>query len=194
GHLATRSLGQYDLPVPGPAGRDEVLVVPRNLDELSREWSLDRDELRLWVCVHEVAHHAVLNVPHVRARLTDLLIRYASGFQPDTSALEDRLGSFDPSDPNGLAAMQNMFSDPEVLVGALRSPAQQEVLPLIDALVAAIVGHVDWVMDTIGGRLMSSYDRITEAMRRRRGEAAAGDRFGGQLLGPDLTQALYDRG
>ncbi len=194
GHLATRSLGQYDLPVPGAVGTDEVLVVPRNIDELGAEWSLDRDELRLWVCVHEVAHHAVLNVPHVRARLTDLLVRFASGFEPDTSALEDRLGSFDPADPNGLMAMQNMFSDPEVLVGAMRSPAQLEVTPQLDALVAAIVGYVDWVMDTVGTKLMASYDRITEAMRRRRVEAAAADRFVGQLLGLDLTQALYDRG
>jgi putative hydrolase len=194
GHLATRSFGQYDLPVPRPANHDEVLVVVRNLDAFGDEWSLDSDELRLWVCVHEIAHHAVLNVPHVRSRLTELLERFASGFQPDTGALEDRLGSFDPADPNGLMAMQNMFSDPEVLVGALRSPAQLDVLPQLEALVAAIVGHVDWVMDTVGQRLMSSYDRITEAMRRRRVEAAAADRFVGQLLGLDLTQALYDRG
>ena len=194
GHLATRSFGQYDLPGPRPAGCDEVLVVMRNLDAFGDEWSLDRDELRLWVCVHEIAHHAVLNVPHVRARLTDLLDRFASGFEPDTGTLEDRLGAFDPADPNGLMAMQNLFSDPEVLVGALRSPAQQQVLPQLEALVAAVVGHVDWVMDTVGERLMANYGRITEAMRRRRVEAAAADRFVGQLLGLDLTQALYDRG
>jgi putative hydrolase len=194
GHLATRSFGQYDLPVPRPAGRDEVVVILRNLDAFGEEWSLDRDELRLWVCVHEIAHHAVLGVPHVGTRLTQLLRRFASGFEPDTGALEDRLGTFDPADPNGLAAMQNMFSDPEVLVGAMRSPAQLEVLPQLEALVAAIVGHVDWVMDQLGERLMASYGRITEAMRRRRVEAAAADRFVGQLLGLDLTQPLYDRG
>jgi putative hydrolase len=203
GHLATRSFGQYDLPVPrtsggtgsgGAAGTDEILLVVRNVDAFGVEWSLDRDELRLWACLHEISHHAVLSVPHVGARLMELLVQFASSFQSDTGALEERLGTFDPADPNGMAAMQSMFSDPEVLVGAMRSPEQLQVLPRLEALVAAIVGYVDWVMDSVGNRIMSSYDRITEAVRRRRVEAAAADRFVGQLLGLDLTQALYDRG
>ena len=76
GHLAQRTFGQYDLPIPrpltGPASDELLLVVP-NLDAFAREWSLAPDDLRLWICVHEVAAHAVLGVPHVRARLDDLL-------------------------------------------------------------------------------------------------------------------------
>jgi putative hydrolase len=193
GHLATRSFGQYDLPVPRP-GSDEILLVVRNLDEFGSAWSLDRDELRLWVCLHEIAHHAVLSVPHVRDRLTELLARWVGNFRPDTGALEERLGSLDPADPQGLASVQSMFGDPEVVLGAIRSPAQEELQPLLEALVTVVVGYVDWVMDTVGERLMSSYERITEAMRRQRVEAAAADRFVGQMLGLDLTQDLYDRG
>lgn len=193
GHLATRSFGQYDLPVPRP-GSDEILLVVRNLDEFGQAWSLDRDELRLWVCLHEIAHHAVLGIPHVRRRLTELLTGWVSNFRPDTGALEERLGSLDPSDPQGLASVQSMFGDPEVVLGAIRSPAQDELQPLLEALVTVVVGYVDWVMDTVGERLMSGYERITEAMRRQRVEAAAADRFVGQILGLDLTQDLYDRG
>lgn len=193
GHLATRSFGQYDLPVPRP-GSDEILLVVRNLDEFGQAWSLDRDELRLWVCLHEIAHHAVLGIPHVRRRLTELLTGWVSNFRPDTGALEERLGSLDPSDPQGLASVQSMFGDPEVVLGAIRSPAQEELQPLLEALVTVVVGYVDWVMDTVGERLMSGYERITEAMRRQRVEAAAADRFVGQILGLDLTQDLYDRG
>lgn len=193
GHLATRSFGQYDLPVPRP-GSDEILLVVRNLDEFGREWSLDRDELRLWVCLHEIAHHAVLGVPHVRDRLTELLTGWVAGFAPDTGALEERLGGLDPTDLTGLSSLQSLFGDPEVVLGAIRSPAQEELLPLLEALVTVVVGYVDWVMDTVGERLMSSYAQITEAVRRRRVEAAASDRFVGQMLGLDLTQALYDRG
>ncbi|MEY2448710.1 MAG: hypothetical protein QOH79_2186, partial [Acidimicrobiaceae bacterium] len=54
GHLARRSFGQYDLPIPRPSG-DELMIVLYNLDEFGREWSLPEDDLRLWVCVHEVA-------------------------------------------------------------------------------------------------------------------------------------------
>jgi putative hydrolase len=193
GHLAARSFGQYDLPVPRP-GTDEILVIVRNLDEFGEEWSLDRDELRLWVCLHEIAHHAVLGVPHVRARLESLLSALAGGFEPDTRDLEERLGDLDPADPQGLASLQSMFSDPEVILGAMRSPAQLDQMPRLDALTAVVAGYVDWVMDTIGGRLMGTYPQITEALRRRRVEEAPHDRFVGQLLGLDLRQEHYDRG
>jgi putative hydrolase len=193
GHLAARSFGQYDLPVPRPDS-DDILIVVRNLDEFGEEWSLDPDELRLWVGLHEIAHHAVLGVPHVADRLQTLLTDLAGGFQPDTRGLEDRLGDVDPADPQGLSALQSMFSDPEVILGAIRSPAQLHQLPQLEALTAVVVGYVDWVMDTIGTRLMGSYDQITEALRRRRVEEAPSDRFVGQLLGLDLRQEHYDRG
>ena len=192
GHLARRSFGQYDLPVPRSA--DELLLVVPTLDEFAAEWSLDGDELRLWVCLHEIAHHAVLRVPHVRARLEALLGEYVRGFRPDPSGLEDRLGAFDPTDPQGLAGIQSMLGDPEVLLGALRSPEQEAMLPRLEALVAAIAGYVDWVMDSVGERLIGGYGRITEAARRRRVVAAADDRFVGRLLGLELTQAGFDRG
>ncbi len=193
GHLAARSFGQYDLPVPRP-GSDEILVIVRNVDDFGDAWSLERDELRLWVCLHEITHHAVLGVPHVRRRLDALLTELASGFEPDTRGLEDRLGDLDPSDPNGLSALQSMFSDPEAILGAIRSPAQVARLPELEALTSVIAGYVDWTMDTIGGRLMSTYAQITEALRRRRVEEAPSDRFVGQLLGLDLRQEHYDRG
>jgi putative hydrolase len=170
------------------------VVVLRNVDELGDEWSLDGDELRLWVCLHEIAHHAVLRVPHVRARLEGLLREYVSGFRPDTSGLEERLGRLDPTDPSGLGDLQKMLGDPEVILGAIRSPAQQELLPRLAAIVAVIAGVADWTMDRAGERIMSSYGRITEASRRRRVAAAAEDRFVGQLLGLELTQDQYDRG
>lgn len=193
GHLGARSFGQYDLPVPR-AGSDEILVIVRNLDEFGDAWSLPSDELRLWVCLHEIAHHAVLSVPHVRDRLNGLLTELAGGFEPDTRGFEDRLGDVDLSDPQGMNAIQSMFSDPEVVLGAIRSPAQLARLPELEALTAVVVGYVDWVMDTIGGRLMGSYQQITEALRRRRVEEAPSDRFVGQLLGLDLRQEHYDRG
>jgi putative hydrolase len=193
GHLARRSFGQYDLPVPRPPG-DELLVVVPNLDEFGAEWSLTKDDLRLWVCIHEVTHHAVLNVPHVRERLSGLLREYASSFQPDPSALESKLGEVDLGDPSSLDELQHVFGDPEVLLGAIQSPAQREILPRLEALVCTIEGYVDHVMDTIGQGLVGSYGMLTEAVRRRRVTADRSDRFVERLLGLDLDQARYDRG
>ena len=193
GHLARRSFGQYDLPLPRPAS-DELLLVTANIEEFGQEWSLDDDDLLLWLCLHEVAHHAVLGVPHVRRRLDDLLRRYTAGFEPDPRALEERLGEFSVGDPGSLTNIQQVLGDPEVLLGAIQSPAQRELLPRLEALVAVIVGYVDHVMDSVGTQLIGSYPRVTEALRRRRVQADASDRFVDRLLGIGLSQAQYDRG
>jgi putative hydrolase len=193
GHLARRSLGQYDLPVPRPPSDELVLVAP-NVADFGEAWSLPADDLRLWVCLHEITHHAVLGVPHVRADLTSMLAEYAAGFRPDARGLEERLGDLTLDDPSALASLQETFGDPQVLLGALRSDAQLALLPRLEALVAVIVGVVDWVMDQVGGTIIGSYGQLSEALRRRRVEADASDRFVEQLLGLELTQAAYERG
>lgn len=193
GHLSRRAFGQYDLPLPRPRS-DELLVVPANVDEFAGEWSLPRDDVRLWVCLSEIAHHAVLGVPHVRSRLERLVGDYLAGFRPDPSALETRLEQLDPTDPSSLASMQSLLGDPEFLLGTAQSPAQRELLPRLQALVAVVEGVVDHVMDTAGAGLMPSYGALAEAARRRRVEAGPADRFTGRLFGLDLPQSLFERG
>jgi putative hydrolase len=193
GHLATRSFGQYDLPIPRQAS-DTIHVLVGNLDAFGAEWTIERDDLRLWLCLHEVVHHAVIGVPHVRDRLTSLIERYVAGFEADPNALEDRIGELDPMSMEGMAGFQNLFNDPEALLGATQSATQRELLPQIEALVCAIVGYVDHVMDKVGGPLISGYGAVTEAMRRRRVESGDADRFVERLFGLELTQERYDRG
>jgi putative hydrolase len=193
GHLATRSLGTYDLPVPRP-GINELLIVVPNVDQFAEEWSLPRDELRLWICLHELAHHTVLSVPHVGSTITELLEQYVSGFRPDPNALADRLGELDLSaGPQAFEQMQDILGDPEVVLGAVQSPEQRALLPRLEAVLAAVIGYVDHVMDSVGTSLMPSYSMLTEALRRRRVEADRSDRFVERILGLDLTQHQYDR-
>ena len=192
GNLAGRSLGQYDLPIP----RDgmELMVVPANIDSLAGEWSLDLSDLRLWVCLNELAHHAVLSVPHVRNRLNELLGDYAGGFEAGPEALESRLGELDLTNPDSLGSLQSMLGDPEVILGAVQSPAQRVLLPQITTLVTVIAGYVDFTMDSIGHGLIGSYRQLSEALRRRRVTTEAADRFIERLFGLELTQEQYDRG
>jgi putative hydrolase len=193
GHLARTSFGQYDLPLPRPPG-DELMVVARTIDDFASDWSLPDDDLRLWVSLHELSHHAVLGLPHVRERLDDLLNRYASGFQPDPHALEDKLAELDVSDVEGMASLQQVFGDPEAILGAVQSPAQRELLPQLEALVAVIIGYVDHVMDEVGTSLISSYGMLSEALGRRRVTADQASRFVERLLGLELTQEQCERG
>lgn len=197
GHLAGRALGHYELPVPRPADGPLTLVLS-NVDDFAEAWSLPRDGIRLWVCLSDVAHHQVLTVPHVRARLESLLSRYVSAFSEDPAQIEQRLRELGIMDDMGsepeLEAMQRLAGEPDVLLGAMQSDEQLALIPELDSLVAAIEGYVDHVLDHIGGRLVPEYDRITEALRRRRVEAGPANRFVERLFGLGLSQATFDRG
>ena len=192
GNLARRSLGQYDLPIPRDGS--ELMVVPANIDALADEWSLDRSDLRLWVCLSELTHHAVLSIPHVSQRIDKLLADYVRGFEANPGALESRLSELDLANPESLSDLQSVLGDPEIILGAIQSPAQRVLLPQITALVTVIAGYVDWTMDSIGSGLIGSYQRLSEALRRRRVTADASDRFIERMFGLELSQDQYDRG
>jgi putative hydrolase len=190
GHLASRSLGQYDLPIPRPPS-DEIVIVAANVAAFGQEWSLPVDDLRLWICLSELATHAVIGVPHVRARLLELLDRHVATFSLDTSSIESALESFDPMNPESL---QEALGDPTALLGAIQSEAKRSLLPELSAIAAVVVGYVDHVMDSVGTTLIGSYGMLTEALHRRRVEAAAADRFVENLLGLELGREQYERG
>jgi putative hydrolase len=189
GHLGRRALGQYDLPVPRGTS-DELLVVPANLNAFASEWSIPGDDLRLWVLLQELTHHAVLGRPHVRARLEALVDDYVSRFDVDPNALEGSFADIDPTDPSSFAKALS----PETLLGILQTPAQKEVAGRIETLLAAIAGYVDHVLDTVGHGLVGSYGQIAEALRRRRVESSEGTRFAERLLGLQLGAAQYEKG
>jgi putative hydrolase len=190
GQLANRAMGQYDLPMPRPAG-DDLLFVAATIDRFADDWSLGRDDASMWICLREATNHAVLGRPHVRERLDELITAYVEAFEPNPRALEERLGTVDPTD---MAALQEAFGNPETLVGEMQNDAQRQIQVSLQALLAAVVGYVDHVMDTVGRRLIGSYGPLTEALRRRRLEESPGTRILGQLCGVVLDAGGYERG
>lgn len=81
GQLAARAFGQYDLLLPRDPDK-ALLVVPANIDSFAGEWDLPLADIRMWVLVHELAAHAVLSTPHLRAALIDAVNSYVSAFSP----------------------------------------------------------------------------------------------------------------
>jgi putative hydrolase len=190
GHLARHSFGQYDLPLPRrPA--DQLLIIPANIDAFAAEWGLEGDDLRMLVCLSEIAHHAVLGRRHVRSRLLSLLDEYVSRFQVDPDAVEASFSDLDLNDPG---ALQRALGRPETLLGVVQTPEQELVRGRIEVLLTAVVGYVDYVLDTVGRPLIGSYDRLMEAVRRRRADASDGERFAARLLGLELGRSHYERG
>lgn len=195
GHLSQVSLGQYDLPIPREG--DEIALVGRNVVEFAEQWSIDVDDVALWLCLHELTLHAVLSRPHVRAAVLSLLEEYIDGFRSDPRAFEDKLsglelGSGDPAELQ--QQLQEVLGDPDAILGAMRSDAQAEVVPRLEAVLATIVGYVDHIIDEVSEGLITSADQLGEAFRRRRVTASASDRFVERLLGVEFRPEIVEQG
>jgi len=194
GRLGKRAFGQYDLPIPRPAAKS-VALVPATIDAFAADWSLPRDSMRLWVLVHELTTHAVFSVAHIREGLSDLVRAHVGAFQPDPSAVAEKLSTLDMDTDDPMQALQRTLGDPEILLGAVRSPAQAALQPQLDAAMAAIIGYVDHVVDAVTTRLIGGdAQRVSEAVRRRRIETSPDDVFVERLLGLHLTRQQVERG
>lgn len=193
GQLSLRAFGQYDLPVPRDP-RAGIMVVAPNIESFAADWSIDPNDMRMWVLVHELTTHSLLAQEPVRRALQDALSRYISGFRPNPEALMDRLSGVELGTDDPMSAMQKFFTDPTILLGAVRSPEQEAQAPALDAIVAAIIGYVDHHVDRVADAVLGGGSRIAEAVRRRRVEASPQDTFVEQLLGLKLSPTQVERG
>ena len=193
GSLAQRAFGQYDLPLSRPHASD-ILVVSRTVDTFASDWSIAPDDLRMWVLVHELTSHAVLNTPAATEGLMGTIRAYVGAFRPDAEAFMAQLGDLDPGDGQALEKLQKTLSDPMVLVGAIKSPEQHSISPVLDARVAAVTAYIDHVVDQVGARLLGNASPIAEAVRRRRLDGRAEADLAERLLGVSRSRQLQKRG
>ena len=192
GHLGRRAFGDYELPL--PRVRPRPAVVAPNVGAFAAEWALDPDNLSLWVCLEQLTLGAALRQPPVAAAVRALLDEYVTSFNREPIDLEERLAGLDPTSLGDPTAIQELFGDPEVLLGAIRSPAQEGILLRIEAVVAVLFGFADHVLDEAGSRVIGSFAALAEAVRRRRVEASPADRVVERLLGVELTREGVGRG
>jgi putative hydrolase len=194
GRMATRAFGQYDLPIP----RDKasgLLLVPSAIDQFAEQWSITMAEMRLWVVTQELIGHALFSTGTVAADLSGLVRRYAGAFRPDPGAVADHLASLGDGGDDPMQVMQQAFSDPALLLGAIQSDEQTALAPQLDAAVAAVVGFVDYHVDSVAVQLIGGNAlQIAEAVRRRRAETSTDDVYIERLLGMKLDQSQVQRG
>jgi len=189
GHLARSTMGPYELPIPRTSPR--LLVVPANAARFAEDWSLDPDAVRLWVCLREVTLHAVLGRPHVAQRMRELLVRVVQGMAEETAGLVDHLQGIDLTHPE---ALQSLLGDPAALMSLEPSPMRRSAADELLAVVAALLGYVEHVLDLAATRLLGGRGAIAEAWRRRQVDRESSDRAAELMLGLDLGPAQIDRG
>ena len=193
GQLSLRAFGQYDLPIPRDP-QNQLLLVASNVEQFANDWSIAVDDMRMWVLIHELTSHAVLSVNHVRDSINQQISKYIAGFRPNPNALMDRLTTMDLGTSDPMAMMQKFLTDPTIILGAVRSPEQERQAPVLDAMIASVIGYIDHSVDAISSLVLGGGAQIAEAVRRRRVESAPHDSFVEQLLGLRLTRQQVERG
>ena len=193
GQLSLRAFGQYDLPIPREP-KNQMLLVASNVEQFANDWSIAVNDMRMWVLIHELTSHAVLSVDHVRDSINQQIKKYIAGFRPKPNALMERLTTMDLGTTDPMAMMQKFLTDPTIILGAVRSTEQERQAPVLDAMIASIIGYIDHSVDAISSLVLGGGAQIAEAVRRRRVESAPHDSFVEQLLGLRLTRQQVERG
>jgi putative hydrolase len=189
GHLARRAFGQYALPLPWPES-PSLLLIPSNVARFADDWSLPLQEVQLWVCVRELAMHAVLTRPGVRSSLSTLLADASAHAAAAQRSIVERLGE-NLGDPSSI---EDALGDPEALLADLISPEQRNISSTLTAQTTALGAYVDHVTARIATSLTSSPAALREAWYRYRIEEGKGEMAFASLFGLDVGQDEVDRG
>jgi coenzyme F420 biosynthesis associated uncharacterized protein len=201
GYVSRRVLGQYDVLMPeGAAARGRsrrrtgdgaaLYFVGPNMVETERRWGFVPEEFALWVAVHEVTHRfQFAGVPWLRDRFFGLVRSYLSVTEMDAGSLARRLAGAASRLASGKVPLEERH--PAYL---LATEEQKAVLDQIQALMAVVEGHGNYVMDAVGSRVIPSFKRMRNVFERRREQTTTLQRIINQALGLELKLRQYELG
>jgi len=202
GVLSQRVLGQYDLALLEEDVAPRLLLLAPNLAIAARSLSVDRDELVLWVAIHEITHAVQFTgASWLRAHIGGMLEELIDGLQVSlggdsrdgggsSAGWRERIKLPDPGDLRELAERARRGE-------LLRLTLGEERWALVERMQAAmslIEGHAEHTMDAIGAEVLPSLPRLRAAMTRRRESRGLPWRVLERLLGLEMKLRQYEVG
>ena len=191
GDLATRAVAGHDVAVPR-AEEDDLVFVVANLTSFQRDWSLDAAELRTAVALREVVFRTTFSRPWVRPHAIGLIDDFLATMAIDVAGLMERFATADPADPEAFQRALGAGED-DPLFGTVLDDEQRLKLARIQAFVGAAEGYAAHVVATVGSRLLGSWPRLAEALRRYR-EAETNDPVFARLLAIPVDRQVLATG
>ena len=187
GYMSQRVLGQYELSLLQPEQPARLLFVGPNLVKAIGEMSLDRDSFLAWIVFHEVTHvFQLAGVEWLRPYLAGLLTEY----------LETVEVSIEKGAAGGLPSLPSAKEIADAyreggLAALVQTKEQRGILRRLQAVMAVVEGYSEHVMDAVGERVLPGYEKLRDAMDRRRASRSAPQRALERLLGLDLKMRQY---
>jgi len=222
GVLSQRVLGQYDLALLDDTVAPRLLLLAPNLAIAARNLSVDRDELVLWVTIHEITHAVQFTgAPWLRRHIGGMLEELIEGLQvtlagKSNDGSDDERGHGDSASGNGAHGGRSggwadrlsmpKLPDPAELREMADRARRGELLRLtlgedrwllverMQAAMSLIEGHAEHTMDVIGGDVLPSLPKLRAAMNRRRESRGLPWRVLEKLLGLEMKMRQYEVG
>jgi coenzyme F420 biosynthesis associated uncharacterized protein len=191
GYMARHVLGQYELVLLDPEAPSRLLFVAPNLDETARAFDADREELLMWVALHEITHALQFGgVPwlrrHLAATVRELLASVEVSL--DSARLLRRMPTV--QDLRGLVETVRSGD----LLTLVTRPEQRELIDRIQVTMSVLEGYAEHVMDAVGARMLASLPALRAALQRRRESRTGLGRLLARLLGIELKLRQYEQG
>jgi coenzyme F420 biosynthesis associated uncharacterized protein len=209
GMLSQRVLGQYDLALLDASVRPRLLLLAPNLAQAARNLDVDRDELVLWVTIHEITHAVQFSgAPWLREYLGGMLKELIDGLQVTVAGSDDEDGKsgWMSNLRDGLGGLGGRVPSPDELRDLLARARSGQLLRMtlgedrwqlverMQAAMSLIEGHAEHTMDVIGAEMLPSLPRLRAAMNRRREQRPLPWRVLERLLGLELKMRQYEIG
>jgi coenzyme F420 biosynthesis associated uncharacterized protein len=223
GVLSQRVLGQYDLALLDETVKPRLLLLAPNLAQAAQTLGVDRDELVLWVSIHEITHAVQFSgAPWLRDYLGGMLKELIDGLQmtiggkPANGAVEGEhdeaadtangkrdgwLGSV-PKLPDVSGWVPDLAQLREIVERARRGEVMRltlgedrwQLVERMQAAMSLIEGHAEYTMDAIGAEVLPTLPRLRKAMNHRREHRGLPWRVLERLLGLELKLRQYETG
>jgi coenzyme F420 biosynthesis associated uncharacterized protein len=211
GVLSQRVLGQYDLALLDTEVQPRLLLLAPNLEQAARNLGVDRDELVLWVTIHEITHAVQFGgAPWLREHLGGMLRELIDGLQVklDPRSTGDGLPEEKSKGRGGgwIPRLDGLGINPNQLRELLERARRGELLRLtlgderwqlveqMQATMSLIEGHAEHTMDAVGAEVLPSLPRLRAALNRRRETRGLPWRVLERLLGLELKLKQYEIG
>jgi coenzyme F420 biosynthesis associated uncharacterized protein len=190
GYMSQRVLGQFELSLIQPEAPMRLLFVGPNLRKAMIDLDADREAFIDWIVLHELTHVVqFMGVPWLRGHLGGLLRSYLDSV--DVQIKAGAAGGL-PSMPN-LQELVDRFRDGG-LMALIQTREQRELMDQLQPVMAVIEGYSEHVMDALGETLVPGYERLRDAMDRRRRSRSAPERLLQKLLGLEMKMRQYEQG
>lgn len=204
GYVSRRVLGQYDVLVPDDpqrstlrtrwtrriAGGAPLYFVGTNIVETERRLGFVPEDFALWVAVHEVTHRfQFAGVPWLKERFFGLVESYLGSIDLDARGLAGRL-----SKAARRMASGGVSPEERNPVYLLASDEQKHMLDGIQALMAVVEGHGNYVMDKVGAEVIPSFGRMRRVFDQRRAQTNLVQRVLNNVIGLEMKLRQYELG